>query len=144
LAQVDTPQTIYNQPANSFVADFIGESTTLPLTHDGKGKLFFEDHLIATGFATDSANEWSLVIRPERLFASPEAIADSHETIVFSGVIREFVFQGDTAFALAAISSKYDLSMRFGTHSSESQNAMQPGDKVYLGLHRRDVIIIPS
>lgn len=144
LAQIDTPQAIYNQPANSFVADFIGESTTLPLTHDGTGKLFFEDHLIATDIATDSANEWSLVIRPERLFAAREGITDSNETIVFAGVVREFVFQGDTAFALTAISSKYDLSMRFGTNASESQNAMRPGDKVSLGLHRRDVIIIPQ
>ena len=30
--QVDTPQKIYNRPANSFVADFIGESTMLPLS----------------------------------------------------------------------------------------------------------------
>lgn len=143
LAQIDTPQAIYNQPANSFVADFIGESTMLPLTHDGSDQLFFEDYLIATDFPTNSNDEWSLVVRPERLFAVKEAITDPDETILFNGVVREFVFQGDTAFALASISDEYDLSIRFGTDSSEFQNVMRPGDKVSLGLHRRDVIIIP-
>ena len=143
LAQIDTPQAIYNQPANSFVADFIGESTMLPLTHDGSDQLFFEDYLIATDFPTNSNDEWSLVVRPERLFAVKEAITDPDETILFNGVVREFVFQGDTAFALASISDEYDLSIRFGTDSSEFQNVMRPGDKVALGLHRRDAIIIP-
>ena len=143
LAQIDTPQAIYNRPANSFVADFIGESTMLPLTRDSSGKLFFEDRLIATDFPTDSVSEWSLVIRPERLFVVRESSTDTNETIVFNGVVREFVFQGDTAFVLASVSSKYDLSIRFGTTSSESHNAMRPGNKVSLGLDRRDVIVIP-
>ncbi|MFT6704825.1 MAG: putative spermidine/putrescine transport system ATP-binding protein, partial [Gammaproteobacteria bacterium] len=37
ITQIDTPHVIYNQPANAFVADFIGESTMLPLAEDSKG-----------------------------------------------------------------------------------------------------------
>jgi len=144
LAQVDTPNTIYNKPANSFVADFIGESTMLPLTRDQSGKLYFENHLVESSLHTDPGTEWSLVIRPERLFVIGDEVIDSNQTIEFSGVIREFVFQGDTAFAQSSISDKYDLSFRFGTDSLSSQNTMQPGDQVSLGLHRRDVIIIPK
>jgi putative spermidine/putrescine transport system ATP-binding protein len=144
LVQVDTPHAIYNQPANAFVADFVGESTMLPLTDDNSGTLFFENHVIATDFRTDSGADWSLVIRPERLFVVRDEAADCSQTIVFSGVVREFVFQGETAFALTSISDKYDLSFRFGTDSSSSQNVMQPGDKISLGLNRRDAIIIPQ
>ena len=56
----------------------------------------------------------------------------------------EFVFQGETAFALVSIGDKYKLSVRFGTDSSSAQNVMQPGDQVSLGLNRRDVIVIPE
>ncbi len=57
--------------------------------------------------------------------------------------LREFVFQGDTAFALASIGEQHNLSFRFGTDSSSSQDSLHPGDPISLGLHRSDVIIIP-
>ena len=143
LAQVDTPEAIYNHPTNSFVADFIGESTMLPLTRDGTGQLFFENHLIAATPPVESAEHWSLVIRPERLFVIRDDAKETEHTIVFDGVVQDFVFQGETAFALMSIGNKYELSVRFGTSSLSSQNAMQSGDQVSLGLHREDAIIIP-
>jgi putative spermidine/putrescine transport system ATP-binding protein len=144
LAQVDTPHAIYNKPANPFVADFIGESTMLPLTQESPGRLVFENHLVTTDFDTASGADWSLVIRPERLFVIPDETGDSDETIVFSAVVREFVFQGDTAFAVASLGEQQFLSFRFGTDSSSSQDTMRPGDRISLGLNRRDVIIIPQ
>ena len=144
LTQIDTPHNIYNHPANAFVADFIGESTMLPLSHDGSGKLFFQDHLVETDLKIDAARDWSLVIRPERLFMADKETIDSEKTIVFSGVVRDFVFQGETAFALMSVNDTYDLAFRFGTDSSSSQNILQAGDQVSLGLNRSDVIIIPQ
>ncbi len=142
LAQVDTPQSIYNHPANAFVADFIGESTMLPLSRDDSGSLYFEDQLVDSGSRADS--NWSLVIRPERLFIAGAGDSDSDQNIVFNGRVREFVFQGETAFALMSINDKYNLAFRFGTDSASSQNVLQPGDQVSLGLHRSDVIVIPE
>jgi hypothetical protein len=84
------------------------------------------------------------VIRPERLTVVNRDQCDPEKTIVFSGVIREFVFQGETAFALMSINDKYNLSFRFGTDASSWQNALQPGDSVSLGLNRSDVIVIPG
>lgn len=143
LAQVGTPHAIYNHPATPFVADFIGESSMLPLTRDNTGKLFFENHLITDKYAADPGIECSLVIRPERLFVIRDEVTDTDQTIVFSGAVREFVYQGETAFAQMSISDKYDLSFRFGTDSASSANDMRPGDQISLGLNRRDVIIIP-
>jgi putative spermidine/putrescine transport system ATP-binding protein len=140
LAQVDTPRAIYNQPANAFVADFIGESTMLPLNRDADGRLCFEDHVISDAAA---AGDYSLVMRPERLFVTEPERKDCDQTIVFSGVVREFVFQGETAFALMSINGKHDLAFRFGTDANSSENVLRPGDPVALGLSRRDVIVIP-
>ena len=115
----------------------------LPVTPNESGGLQFEDHLIARDHASDASSEWSLVIRPERLFVIGDEVIDPEKTVVFPGVIREFVFQGDTAFALASIGEQHNLSFRFGTDSSSSQDTLHPGDPISLGLHRSDVIIIP-
>lgn len=143
LAQIDTPEVIYNQPANAFVADFIGESTMLPLTLNESKQLYFEDLLITEKADITKAENWSLVIRPERLFVLGESPPNSDNTIVFTGVVREFVFQGDTAFALVTVSDRFDLSVRISTGSSGNHLVIQPGGEISLGLHRHDVIVIP-
>jgi len=144
LAQIDTPHAIYNHPANAFVADFIGESTMLPLVRDGSGRLLYQDHVIDAGEQADKTGDCLLVIRPERLFVVDEGATDSEQTIVFSGLVREFVFQGETAFALMSTDGEHDLAFRFGTDSQSAQNVLRPGDQVALGLHRRDLIVIPK
>ena len=84
------------------------------------------------------------MIRPERLFVTDKDATDSEQSIVFSGEVSEFVFQGETAFALMSINHMYKLAFRFGTDSSSSQNVLKPGDQVSLGLNRSDIIIIPE
>ena len=143
LAQVDTPHVIYNQPANAFVADFIGESTMLPLTCDESGRHCFEAHVIDTDKALEKADNYTLVVRPERLHLAEAGGRDNDDCIVFEGVVREFVFQGETAFALMAINDEFSLSFRFGTDSASLQQALKPGDPVSLRLNRSDIIVIP-
>ena len=108
------------------------------------GDLFYQDLLIATGYLNSSEHEWQLVIRPERLFALEKSNKDLDQKIIFSGVIKEFVYQGETAFAIVAISDQHNLSIRFSTDSSGSKNLMRPGDTIRLGLKRSDAIIIPQ
>jgi len=142
--QIETPQAIYNSPANQFVADFIGESTMLPLKQDSSGKLFFNDLLINSEYSTQYNEELLLVVRPERLFNIHESNTDSDQTIIFSGKINEFVYQGETAFALVSISDQHNLSIRFNTDSSGSQNFLKPGETIRIGLKRSEAIIIPK
>lgn len=144
LVQIGTPEEIYNRPANAFVADFIGESTLLPLTRDGSGKLSFEDQIVATAAPGDAAGDWSLVIRPERLFIVQGEVANPDQTLRFSGVVRDFVFQGESAFAILSVGGHYELAVRFGSTSSSSRPLLRPGDSVSLGLSREDAIVIPG
>ncbi|MFT6301440.1 MAG: putative spermidine/putrescine transport system ATP-binding protein [Granulosicoccus sp.] len=144
LVQIDTPKVIYNKPANAFVADFIGESTILPLESDGSGNLQFENQNIQSNSSSDRGSEWSLVIRPERLFVLTEGTAiDSEKSVVFSGTVRDFVFQGETAFVVMTMSNGQHISFRFGTDSSSTENLLQPGQTVSVGLNRHDIIVIP-
>jgi putative spermidine/putrescine transport system ATP-binding protein len=144
LAQVDSPQTIYNHPADSFVADFIGESSTLPLTRGSSGELLFQDQVVTGGSeAGNGTAGGSLVIRPERLFLVGEQGVDPAQTIQFEGEVHECVFQGETAFVLVRVAGDHELSMRFSTSASESGYMMQPGERVTVGVARSDAIIIP-
>ena len=44
IQQVGTPEEIYNEPANRYVANFIGESNILPATMLEDYKVRFEDN----------------------------------------------------------------------------------------------------
>ena len=143
LAQVDTPEAIYNHPANAFVADFIGESTILPLSRNESGHLSFGDRMITTEPTGVSADNWSLVIRPERLFVVDKKAADAEQNIQFNGTVKESIFQGETGFALVEVNPDTELSLRFGTGATARSNDLRAGDEVTVGLHRSDLIVIP-
>ncbi|MEM7171931.1 MAG: ABC transporter ATP-binding protein [Pseudomonadota bacterium] len=143
LAQVGGPEEIYNQPANAFVADFIGESSILPLTRDDSGQLFYKNHQITREPVEDITQGWSLVIRPERLFLANGSNNDGDRAIVFDSLVSEAVFQGETAFALVAVDEETELAVRFGTGNIAKAVSLRPGDQAAIGLLREDVIIIP-
>lgn len=144
LSQIDTPHVIYNKPANAFVADFIGESTMLPLKRNDSGDMIYQDQLIATPHTTNGSGDHLLVIRPERLYLLKDSTVNSDQTIVFSGVVKEFVFQGETAFVVMSISDQHCLSFRFSTDASSSSASLQTGQQISVGLERHNVIVIPK
>ncbi|MBX2882215.1 MAG: ABC transporter ATP-binding protein [Granulosicoccus sp.] len=147
LVQIDTPHAIYNRPATAFVADFIGESTMLPLSRHDNGDMYFSDQLIASGSNYANDTEWMLVIRPERLFILNDTTTASENTAIFNGQIREFVYQGDTAFIVMSISDEHTLAFRFGTNASPDDSIgtanLQPGQNIRVGLKRDNIIVIP-
>ena len=118
LQQVDTPEVIYNQPANSFVADFIGESTMLPLKTEENNQLYFDQILVDSVPDQESSQDWMLVVRPERLFPLSQESIDSDQHLVFKGKVIESVYQGETAFAQVSISEEHQLPVRFGPDAS--------------------------
>lgn len=90
IQQIGTPTEIYNEPANSFVADFIGESNIL----DG---IMIEDELVEfaghqiecvdKGFAPNEPVD--VVIRPEDIY-----IFELSDAAQFSGQVTSSIFKG--------------------------------------------------
>lgn len=144
LTQVGSPEVIYNNPANAFVADFIGESTMLPLTRDHSGCLSFKGVKVTLDPVENLPEGWSLVIRPERLYVIGDREPDQSKTLKFDCSVVESVFQGESAFALVRIGDGTELSVRFGTGATDRNIALRPGEKVTIGLERQDVILIPG
>ena len=89
IQQIGTPQDIYNEPKNAFVADFIGESNII----DG---VMYEDFevefagqafkCVDKGFAENERVD--VVIRPE------DIIVGDYETSPISGEVESVIFKG--------------------------------------------------
>ncbi|WP_368182791.1 ABC transporter ATP-binding protein [Anaerotruncus rubiinfantis] len=95
ILQVGTPQDIYNEPKNAFVADFIGESNILDgVMHRDRlvefaGKQF---DCVDVGFGT--LERVDVVIRPEdiRIIDPKEApVTGVVESVIFKGVHYEMI-----------------------------------------------------
>ena len=89
IQQIGTPEDIYNEPVNAFVADFIGESNIIDgIMHADYfveiGGVVFECE--DAGFGTDKLVD--VVIRPEDI----KVVAPCKEAIV--GVVKDVIFKG--------------------------------------------------
>ncbi len=66
IQQVGTPQEIYNEPANRYVANFIGESNIIPGVMLEDYKVRFDDHTFdCVDFGFKENENVDVVIRPE-------------------------------------------------------------------------------
>jgi spermidine/putrescine transport system ATP-binding protein len=90
IQQIGTPEKIYNEPENAFVADFIGESNILSGT-------MIRDYLVSfagqtfkcedAGFAPDEPVD--VVVRPEDIDIVPV------ESSMLTGEVTSVIFKGD-------------------------------------------------
>lgn len=89
IQQMGTPEDIYNEPANSFVARFIGESNILPgiMKEDFKVNFCNKDfECVDKGFLENE--EIEVVIRPEDI-----KITSKEEGMLF-GTVTSVIFKG--------------------------------------------------
>lgn len=111
IQQIGTPEDIYNEPQNAFVADFIGDSNLL----DG---IMVRDRLVNiggldmpcvdTGFGENTPVD--IVIRPEDVELSSEGNGQTHGTvrsIVFKGVHWEMHVESDIGITFLAQTTEH-------------------------------------
>ena len=90
IQQIGTPTDIYNEPVNSFVADFIGESNILNgvMIHDRLVNFAgVEAECVDEGFGDNAPVD--VVIRPEDLY-----IFHVNESAQFRGKVTSCIFKG--------------------------------------------------
>ena len=89
IQQIDTPENIYNEPKNAFVADFIGESNIIDGEMSADYKVRFSNayfECLDKGFASNESVD--VVIRPEDIrITSP---GEGH----LAGIIKDITFRG--------------------------------------------------
>ena len=90
IQQIGTPMDVYNEPANSFVADFIGASNILNAVMVKDKLVHFARHdftCVDKGFGENT--QVDVVIRPEDIIISEDA-----DKSMFSGKVESIVFKG--------------------------------------------------
>jgi spermidine/putrescine transport system ATP-binding protein len=89
ILQIGTPEDIYNEPKNAFVANFIGESNILPGVMLEDFKVKFTDTVFSCvdkGFMENEPVE--VVIRPEDIVIVPV------DQGAFNGTVTSTIFKG--------------------------------------------------
>lgn len=93
IQQVGSPQEIYNEPANRFVAQFVGESNLIQGIMKDDNLVYFDQQnftCVDKGFRKNEKVD--IVIRPEDIDIVPKGqglIAGIVESVVFKGVYWE-------------------------------------------------------
>jgi len=139
IMQLATPRNLYEQPANRFVADFIGDSTFLPVEKNGRQIAFGSQVLNHTNPAPDAAS-LLLMARPERirlLDAKPEKGMNT-----FDAVAKQVVYQGDSYLLNAQLEGGELISVRGVVRQGTVSGLPSVGDAIKLGLAPEDTVII--
>ena len=101
IQQIGTPTDIYNEPVNSFVADFIGESNILNGTMIEDRRVSFIGHdfdCVDEGFGEDVPVD--VVVRPEDIYFTNDPARTQFtakvKSCIFKGVHYEMYVDSDT------------------------------------------------
>lgn len=131
IQQIGTPKKIYDEPANAFVASFIGESNIL----SGEMVKDFNVRFLNTDFECEDKgfkkNEpVDIVVRPEDI----KLYALDSEKGQLEGVVTSVVFKG-TWYQMEVVSNEYEFTV-------QSTEGAKQGDTVRLGIKPNGIHIM--
>lgn len=104
IQQIGTPTDVYNEPINSFVADFIGESNILNGTMIKDKLVRFcntEFECVDEGFGENMPVD--VVIRPEDVYIFPESDAAQ-----LTGIVQSSIFKG-VHYEMTVLCNGYEI-----------------------------------
>ena len=130
IQQIGTPEDIYNEPENAFVADFIGESNILNGTMVRDCLVRFcgqEFECVDKGFGENAPVD--VVIRPEDLYIFP--VSDAAQ---LRGIVQSCIFKG-VHYEMAVAVGDYEFLV-------QDYHAFEAGSEVGLLIKPMDIHIM--
>jgi len=139
VQQLSSPDKLYEEPVNSFVAEFIGENNTFQgevedISNDKcKIKLDSGGEILANPIRVKSKGEKSIVsLRPERAIIDPEEKMDNK----FKGKIEEVIYHGDhTRLRLDLLGNKEFI---LKVPNSSARMDIKLGNEIKIGWNSFD------
>ena len=119
IQQIGTPEDIYNEPINAFVADFIGESNIFNGIMTGKYKARFCGGEFQCVDDYEEGTHITAVVRPEDV----ELVEPAKGTI--RGVVDSVIFKG-VHYEITVLSGRNEI-------VSQTVHSAKPGD--HVGIH---------
>jgi putative spermidine/putrescine transport system ATP-binding protein len=141
IVQLDAPQQLYARPRTRFVAEFIGESSLLPVEVDEAGARFGGRLLKCYEKPIETfAKQW-LVIRPEKL-SIVDGAADSAALNLFDGTVTEIIYQGESFLCCVRLGDGSELAIRDYTRGQLLAKIPAAGQPIRLGLSLEDTTVV--
>ncbi len=128
IQQVGTPEDIYNEPKNAFVADFIGESNIFNGIMTGKLKARFCGGEFVCVDDIAEGTPITAVVRPE------DVILTKPEDGVITGEVTSVIFKG-MHYEITVISGKYEMVI-------QSVHSAKVGDQVGMNVDPDNIHIM--
>ncbi len=141
IQQLAPPDVLYEEPRNSFVAQFIGENNTI----DGVVKEIRGDTCVVQldgGVLIDAkpvnvskvGERTRVSIRPERVEANKERLADDAHMI--KAEVLEFIYMGDVFRTRLKVAGNENFVMK--TRNAPDQVRHKPGSMIEIGWMPQD------
>lgn len=128
IQQIGTPEDIYNEPINAFVADFIGESNIFNGIMTGKLKARFCGGEFACVDDVKEGTHITAVVRPE------DVLITKPEDGIIRGIVTSVIFKG-MHYEITVESGKYEMVI-------QSVDPATPGDMVGMRVDPEDIHIM--
>jgi putative spermidine/putrescine transport system ATP-binding protein len=143
IMQLDTPRTIYERPLNRFVAEFIGESSFLPVSV-ANGQVTLNGQVLRTAAPTTCSGPQLLMLRPERLQLLPPTGNVDDTCNLLDATLVSCVYQGDSSLFELALPGGTQIHVRGASDSLGGTSPVAPGAAVRLGLRVHDTVLLPA
>lgn len=141
LAQVGTPQAIYESPASLSVACFVGDINLIEGKILGCGR--FTSALGTFEVGEGATGPAILALRPEKLVLKPEGPPAGINVI--PGAIREIAYFGDTTMVtLAPMGEGAPLKVSLTNHARRAAPALRVGEAAWLSFASDAGILFPG
>ncbi|WP_375551603.1 ABC transporter ATP-binding protein [Rhodophyticola porphyridii] len=141
IQQLAAPDQLYEQPQNSFVAQFIGENNTLMGTvskiEGGVAEVTLDDGEVIDTVPVNvsQVGERTLVsIRPERVEFNKDRLHPDAHTL--KAEVKEFIYMGDIYRTRLSVAGNEDFIIK--TRNAPDQRRLKPGELIEIGWRPED------
>jgi spermidine/putrescine transport system ATP-binding protein len=148
IVQIGTPREVYEEPADTYVADFLGAANLMEISVESAGVLRLGDFALASSRCPVSSGDAHAVIRPERVRIEAHGSAGDNrvpamvERVVFLGAATQVMLRLAPGVPLQALiqndGSRPDLAQGTPVH------AYLPPDALRVLAGARGVIPAPE
>jgi len=141
IQQLSTPDVLYEEPENSFVAQFIGENNKLQgkvksLRNDGLCDVEIEGGIQVEALAVnvgDVGDSTTLSLRPERVEINPDADATPNR---LDGRIEELIYLGDHIRTRMSVAGHDDFIVK--VPNTHGHKVIKEGETATVGWASQD------
>ncbi len=143
IQQIGTPMALFDNPANRFVATFVGSINLLPgrIEHTADGGAIFDSRVIGRIALPDigvAPGDADIAVRPHSLLLSATSDAGRHAWL--DGVVLEREFVGEFVRYVVTVNNE-KLTADQPHHVGEP--VYEPGQRVHIGVDAAQLRVLP-